>query len=167
MRKHLIYILLYLFDILLLFVSFFIMTLIKGVSFMQYVDTHSVFLLILIIIWLLISMSIRKVPRSHKRDYPLFVAKVILADTTIIGITVLLIFAFGQATLSRLVVFGTMVLGAILEILFGRLFFKLFFKEEETDISPSEEESVEEEKSSVISDEKIKIKRMKSVLFLN
>ena len=128
MRKHLIYILLYLFDIILLLVSFFLMTLIKGVSFIQYVDTHSVFLLTLIVIWLLVSMSIKKVPRSNKRDYPLFVAKVLLADTTIIGITVLMIFAFGQATLSRLVVFGTMVLGAILEILFGKLFFKLFFK---------------------------------------
>ena len=159
MRKHLIYILLYLFDIILLLVSFFLMTLIKGVSFIQYVDTHSVFLLTLIVIWLLVSMSIKKVPRSNKRDYPLFVAKVLLADTTIIGITVLMIFAFGQATLSRLVVFGTMVLGAILEILFGKLFFKLFFKEDETDVYPSEKESVENEKPFVISDEKIKIKR--------
>ena len=160
MRKHLIYILLYLFDILLLFVSFFCMTLIKGVSFIQYVNTHSVFLLTLIVIWLLVSMSIKKIPRNNKCDYPLFVANVLLSDTIIIGITVLLIFAFGQATLSRLVVFGTMVVGAILEILFGRMFFKLFVKENaETGIPWSEDESAHIEQPSEINYEKIKIKR--------
>lgn len=162
MLKHITHFFFYLFDVLLLLLSFFCMTLIKGVSFPQYVDTHRLFLSILIVIWLLMSIIIRKVPSKKVNDYSIYVMKVLISDIIVLGITIILIYASGQVTLSRLVVFGTMVLGIILELAIGKLLYKYSSVKEEYKKKKkhiSEYDLVNNDELQDFDAEKIKIKR--------
>jgi len=119
-KKTLLYIFI---DILLVTIAFLFFIWLKPASRRIYLPEYSPPFLFFLVIWLAVSFSIDKY-RLHKKDtlndilFP-----IIAGDFIILATTVTLIYAFGQFSYSRLIVFGTIFLSFVLEVVFGYLYF--------------------------------------------
>ncbi len=110
-------------DILIIFISFLIFIWIKPASkriyFPKYIDPFLFFAMV----WVLVSVIISKFDTHKARKPKDVIVPIIIANFTILAITTTLIYYFDMFNFSRLIVFGTILLATLLEILFAYFYF--------------------------------------------
>ena len=122
-RKQSGYVLFYIIDLVLLFVSFVIMAWYKQSSVRTYISSHHLYFLILASIWLMTSLINGKIPGRDAKNYTSYFIKVIISNLIAFGATMIILFGSGEISLSRIMVFGTVLMGSIFELIMGSLIF--------------------------------------------
>ena len=112
-----------LFDALIVTVSFLIFIWIKPASLRLYLPKYTDPFLIFLGVWLFVSFVLEKFKISLIKNENDVFAPILIANSTIIIITYLLIYYFKFYSYSRAIVYGTTLLSTFLEILAAYLFF--------------------------------------------
>ncbi len=95
----------------------------KQSSVRTYVSSHHVYFFILASIWLIASLINGKVPGKDAKNYTSYFLKVVITNLISFGATMIILFGSGEMGLSRIMVFGTVLLGSIFELIMGSLIF--------------------------------------------
>ncbi len=113
-------------DFLIIFISFLFFVWIKPATVRVYLPTYFPPFLFLGLVWIIVSLFIAKFD-FHKAKKPKdVIIPVLIANLTILAVITTLIYSFGYFNYSRLIVFGTILLSTILEVVFAYLYF--FYK---------------------------------------
>jgi lipopolysaccharide/colanic/teichoic acid biosynthesis glycosyltransferase len=109
-------------DIFILAISFLLMVWTKPASLRIYLPSHSIFFVILAVIWLLVSLVNGKMHRGKIINFSTLFNRVLGSNLISISITALLLYAFRHLDLSRIIVFGTAIVATFLELVFGSIY---------------------------------------------
>lgn len=119
-RRRVFYILI---DILIVTAAFLVFIWIKPASKRIYLPTYFNPFLFFTMVWLAVSFVISKYDLHKARKPKEALVPVLISNFTILAIVTTLIYSFGVFHYSRLIVFGTILLATILEIIFAYLYF--------------------------------------------
>ena len=119
-RRKIIYIII---DILIVFFSFLFFAWIKPATVRIYLPTYFKPFLFFTAVWLIVSFIVAKYDIHKGRKPKDVLIPVIISNLTILAVTTTLIYSFGVFNYSRLIVFGTILMATILEILFSYIYF--------------------------------------------
>jgi len=108
-------------DILILALSYFIMTLFKPAGFFAYVPSHAPFFLILALMWVAVSFLNGKIGRGHIINLRTLVYYVVTSNLIATSLAALILFAVRDLGYSRAVVFGTALTATLLELVAGMI----------------------------------------------
>ncbi|MFO7619967.1 MAG: sugar transferase [Bacteroidales bacterium] len=109
-------------DVVLLTISFLIMAWIKPSGLKSYVPSHSLFFIILVVIWIIVSLINGKMHRGKIINFTSLVYRVISSNIIALSLTALLMYTFRDYEYSRMVVLGTALLTTIFELFAGSVF---------------------------------------------
>jgi lipopolysaccharide/colanic/teichoic acid biosynthesis glycosyltransferase len=110
-------------DLLIIFLAFLFFAWIKPATVRVYLPTYFPPFLFFAMVWILVSIIIAKYD-LHKAKKPKDVLiPVIITNLTILAVVTTLIYSFGAFYYSRLIVFGTILLATLIEIVFAYLYF--------------------------------------------
>ena len=110
-------------DFLIIFVSFLFFAWIKPATVRVYLPNYFPPFLFFSLVWIVVSLFIAKFD-LHKAKKPKdVIIPVLIANLTILAVITTLIYSFGAFYYSRLIVFGTILLSTIFEIVFAYLYF--------------------------------------------
>lgn len=109
-------------DIIILAISFLLMVWTKPASLKSYLPSHSLFFLILAMIWILVSLINGKMHRGKIINFTLLFSKVITSNIISLSITALLMYTFRDYDYSRIIVLGTAIVATFLELLIGSIY---------------------------------------------
>lgn len=109
-------------DIVILAISFLAMVSTKPASFKGYLPSHSVFFVILAVIWLIVSLLNGKMHRGRIINYTSLFSLVISSNVIALSITALLMYTIREYAYSRTVVLGTAGVATLLELVIGTLY---------------------------------------------
>ena len=110
-------------DLLIIFASFLVFIWIKPASQRIYLPKYWEPFLFFSGVWLFISLFISKYNLYKARQFKDVYVPIIIANATIIAVITTLIYSFGLFGYSRLIVFGTILLTTLLELLVAYLYF--------------------------------------------
>ncbi len=110
-------------DFLIIFFSFLIFAWIKPATVRVYLPNYAMPFLFFSGVWLLVSLIISKYNLHKARKPKDVIVPVLIANLTILAVVTTLIYSFGAFFYSRLIVFGTILLSTLLEIVFAYLYF--------------------------------------------
>lgn len=119
-KKTLLYIFI---DILLVTTAFLFFVWLKPASKRIYLPEYSPPFFFFLIIWLAVSLAIDKYRLHKKESLNDVLFPIIAGDFIILAATVTLIYAFGQFSYSRLIVFGTIFLSFVFEVVLGYIYY--------------------------------------------
>ncbi|MBW6502195.1 MAG: sugar transferase [Bacteroidales bacterium] len=109
-------------DVVLLTISFLIMAWIKPSGLKSYVPSHSLFFIILVVIWIIVSLINGKMHRGKIINFTSLVYRVFSSNIIALSITALLMYTFRDYEYSRTVVLGTALLTTFFELFAGAVF---------------------------------------------
>ena len=109
-------------DIVILTISFLFVIWTKPASLKSYLPSHSVFFVVLAVIWLLVSLINGKMHRGKIINFSSLFNRVIGSNVISIAITTLLMYIFRDYDYSRTIVLGTALLATFLELVTGSVF---------------------------------------------
>ncbi len=112
-------------DVLLIGIAFFVMILLKGTPKTYLVEKYYWGLAILATVWFTISLTFDKFRIKKPIRFSSITLNVMFVNFVVLGIIVILMYGFRQYEYSRAVVFGTIGLATLLEILAGNLHYFL------------------------------------------
>ena len=113
-------------DVLIVSISFLVFVWIKPATLRIYLPNYFKPFLFFTSVWLFISVIISKYNIYKVRKYKDMYIPVLISNLTILAVITTLIYSFGAFHYSRLIVFGTILLASILELLLG--YFYVSFK---------------------------------------
>ena len=108
-------------DILILALSYFVVTLLKPSGFLEYVPSHAPFFLILALLWVIVSLLNGKIGRGHIINLRTLFYYVVTSNLIATSIAALILFAVRDLGYSRTVVFGTALTATFLELMAGMI----------------------------------------------
>src|SRR5512133_2453675 len=108
-------------DILILALSFILMTLLKPSGIRQYIPSHAPFFLVLALFWVIVSLLSGKIGSGQIVNLRTLLYHVITSNIVATSIAAMLMFAFRDLGFSRTVVFGTALTATFLELAAGTL----------------------------------------------
>jgi len=109
-------------DILILALSYVLMTMLKPAGIKAYIPSHITFFIVLAFLWILVSLVSGKIGRGHIVNLRSLLRHVLSANLIATSIAALLLFALRDLSYSRQVVFGTAITATLLELAFGTLY---------------------------------------------
>lgn len=109
-------------DIVILTVSYLLMTMLKPSGVRNYVPSHLTFFLVLALLWIIVSFASGKIGRGKIINLRTLLTHVLTANLIATSIAALLLFALRDLGYSRQVVFGTALTATVIELAFGALF---------------------------------------------
>lgn len=122
MQKRSFRVLTVLMDIIILAVSFLVMVWIKPASRSHYLPTHMDFFIILAVMWIIVSLAGGKMHRGKVTNLRSMFTRTIVTNLISISIAALLIIALRLGGHSRFIMFGTVALATVLELIMGTIF---------------------------------------------
>jgi len=108
-------------DILILALSFILMTTLKPAGIKAYVPSHAPFFIVLALLWVAVSLVNGKIGSGRIINLRTLFYYVITSNLVATSIAALLMYAFRDAGYSRAVVFGTALTATVLELIGGAL----------------------------------------------
>ncbi len=108
-------------DILILALSFIVMTWLKPAGMKTYVPSHAPFFLVLALFWVIVSLLSGKIGSGQIVNLKTLLYHVITSNIVATSIAAMLMFAFRDLGFSRTVVFGTALTATFLELVAGTL----------------------------------------------
>lgn len=108
-------------DILILALSFFVMTLLKPAGIKEYVPSHAPFFSILALLWVAVSLLNGKIGRGHIINLRTLFYYVVTSNLIATSLAALILFAVRDLGYSRTVVFGTAITATFLELAAGMI----------------------------------------------
>jgi len=109
-------------DIVILTVSYVLMTMLKPSGARHYVPSHLTFFLVLAMLWIIVSVASGKIGRGRIINLRTLLAHVLTANLIATSIAALLLFALRDLGYSRQVVFGTALTATVIELAFGTIY---------------------------------------------
>ena len=109
-------------DIVILTVSYVLMTMLKPSGVRHYVPSHLTFFLVLALLWIIVSVASGKIGRGRIINLRTLFAHVLTANLIATSIAALLLFALRDLGYSRQVVFGTALTATVVELAFGTIY---------------------------------------------
>jgi len=109
-------------DIVILTLSYVLMTMLKPSGVRHYIPSHLTFFLILALLWIIVSVASGKIGRGKIVNLRTLLTHVLSANLIATSLAALLLFAFRDLGYSRQVVFGTAITATIIELAFGSLY---------------------------------------------
>jgi lipopolysaccharide/colanic/teichoic acid biosynthesis glycosyltransferase len=109
-------------DIIILAISFLAMVWTKPASLKSYLPSHSLFFLILAVIWLIVSLINGKMHRGKIINFSSLFNRVISSNIISLAITALLMYTFRDYDYSRTIVLGTAIVATFLELIIGSVY---------------------------------------------
>jgi lipopolysaccharide/colanic/teichoic acid biosynthesis glycosyltransferase len=109
-------------DILILALSYILMTMLKPAGIKAYIPSHLTFFIVLAFLWIIVSVITGKIGRGHIINLRTLLTHVLAANLVATSISALLLFALRDLGYSRQVVFGTAITATFLELAFGTLY---------------------------------------------
>jgi lipopolysaccharide/colanic/teichoic acid biosynthesis glycosyltransferase len=110
-------------DLIIIFLSFLFFAWIKPATVRIYLPTYFPSFLFFSFVWIFVSLIISKYELHKARKPKDVLVPVIIANLTILAVVTTLIYSFGAFGYSRLIVFGTILLSSIVEIIFAYFYF--------------------------------------------
>ena len=108
-------------DILILALSFFVMTLLKPAGIKEYVPSHAPFFSILALLWVAVSLLNGKIGRGHIINLRTLFYYVVTSNLIATSLAALILFAVRDLGYSRTIVFGTAIMATFLELAAGMI----------------------------------------------
>ena len=109
-------------DIVILTISFLIVISTKPSGLKGYLPSHSIFFLVLVLIWLIVSLLNGKMHRGRVINYTSLFSRVIGSNIIALSITALLMYSIREYFYSRTIVLGTAGIATLLELILGTLY---------------------------------------------
>jgi len=109
-------------DIVILTLSYVLMTMLKPSGVKHYIPSHLTFFIILALLWIIVSVASGKIGRGKIVNLRTLLTHVLTANLIATSLAALLLFAFRDLGYSRQVVFGTAITATIIELAFGTLY---------------------------------------------
>jgi lipopolysaccharide/colanic/teichoic acid biosynthesis glycosyltransferase len=109
-------------DIVILAISFLLVALLKPAGLKAYIPSHSIFFVVLAVLWLVVSLINGKMHRGRIINFTSLFNKVLSSNIISLSITVLLMYIFRDSGFSRTIVLGTFLVATFLELVFGSVF---------------------------------------------
>jgi Sugar transferases involved in lipopolysaccharide synthesis len=109
-------------DIVILAVSFLVMVWTKPASLKSYLPSHSLFFLILALVWIFVSLVNGKMHRGKVINFSSLFNRVITSNLISLSITALLMYSFRDYDYSRTIVLGTAIVATFLELVIGSVY---------------------------------------------
>ncbi len=109
-------------DIVILTVSYVLMTMLKPSGVRLYGPSHLTFFLVLALLWIIVSVASGKIGRGRIVNLRTLLAHVLTANLIATSIAALLLFALRDLGYSRQVVFGTALTATVIELAFGTIY---------------------------------------------
>jgi len=131
-------------DILILALSFILMTWLKPAGMKEYVSSHAPFFILLALLWVIVSLLNGKIGRGNIINLRTLFYFVITSNLIATSLVALILFAFRDLGYSRTVVFGTALTATLLELVFGTIYmaFRKASVQEYDQPRPSERDQV-------------------------
>lgn len=108
-------------DIIILAMSYVLMTMLKPAGLKEYVPSHLTFFMVLVLLWIIVSVISGKIGRGLIINLRTLVYRVITCNLIAISIAALFMFGIRDLGYSRMVVFGTAITATVLELVVGIL----------------------------------------------
>jgi len=109
-------------DIVILAISFLAMVWVKPASLKHYLPSHSLFFIILAVIWLIVSLLNGKMHRGKIINFSTLFNRVLSSNIISLAITALIMYSFREYTYSRTIVLGTALVATFLELVIGSVY---------------------------------------------
>jgi hypothetical protein len=109
-------------DIVILTISYVLMTMLKPAGVKHYIPSHLTFFVILALLWIIVSVASGKIGRGRIINLRTLLTHVLTANLIATSIVALLLFAFRDLAYSRQVVFGTVITATVIELVFGTIY---------------------------------------------
>ena len=109
-------------DILILALSFFLMSLLKGAGTGAYLSSHLHFFLILAFLWIIVSLAAGKIGYGRIINLRALFSRVLLSNLVATSLAALILFAMRDLSYSRQMVFGTAFTATLLELVLGTVY---------------------------------------------
>ena len=109
-------------DIVILTISYVLMTMLKPSGVRHYIPSHLTFFLVLALLWIIVSVASGKIGRGRIINLRTLLTHVLAANLIATSIAALLLFALRDLGYSRQVVFGTAITATVVELAFGALY---------------------------------------------
>ncbi|MGD0340868.1 MAG: hypothetical protein ABSA76_04060, partial [Bacteroidales bacterium] len=109
-------------DIFILAISFLLMVWTKPASLRVYLPSHTIFFVLLAVIWLFVSLINGKMHRGKIINFSSLFNRVLGSNLISIAITALILYAFRDLDYSRTIVLGTAIVATLLELIFGSIY---------------------------------------------
>jgi len=106
-------------DIVILAISFIVVTLTKPSSIKGYVPSHAPFFISLAIIWIIVSLLNGKMHRGKVINFSSLLYRVLSSNLISISVTALMMYVFRDYAYSRTIVLGTALVATLLELIIG------------------------------------------------
>lgn len=131
-------------DILILALSFILMTWLKPAGMKEYVSSHAPFFILLALLWVIVSLLNGKIGRGNIINLRTLFYFVITSNLIATSLVALILFAFRDLGYSRTVVFGTALTATLLELVFGTIYmaFRKASVQDYDQLRPSERDQV-------------------------
>jgi lipopolysaccharide/colanic/teichoic acid biosynthesis glycosyltransferase len=131
-------------DIIILALSYFLMTLLKPAGIREYVPSHAPFFVLLALLWMVVSILNGKIGKGNITNLRTLFYFVITSNLIATSIVALILYAFRDLGYSRTVVFGTALTATFLELFSGMIWlaFSKASIQEIDQIRPSERDMV-------------------------
>jgi len=112
-------------DIIILTLSYILMTMLKPEGMKAYIPSHITFFVMLASLWIIVSVASGKMGRGRIVNLRTLFSHVLIANLIATSIAALLLFASRDLGYSRQVVFGTAITATIIELVFGTLYLSI------------------------------------------
>ncbi len=109
-------------DIVILTISYVLMTMLKPSGVKQYIPSHLTFFVVLALLWIIVSVATGKIGRGRIVNLRTLLTHVLSANLIATSVAALLLFALRDLGYSRQVVFGTALTATVIELAFGALY---------------------------------------------
>ncbi len=109
-------------DIIILAISFVLMVWMKPASKAHYLPSHMDFFIILAVVWVIISVVGGKMHRGKVTNLRSLLYRTLLCNFMSLAVAVFFIIAFNMAGHSRLIMFGTVLLATVIELVVGVIY---------------------------------------------
>jgi len=109
-------------DIVILTLSYILMTMLKPAGMKAYIPSHIPFFVMLAFLWIVVSVASGKMGRGRIINLRTLFSHVLIANLIATSVAALLLFASRDLGYSRQVVFGTAITATVFELVFGALY---------------------------------------------
>jgi hypothetical protein len=109
-------------DIVILTLSYILMTMLKPAGIKAYIPSHIPFFVMLAFLWIIVSVASGKMGRGRIINLRTLLSHVLIANLIATSVAALLLFALRDLGYSRQVVFGTAITATVFELIFGALY---------------------------------------------
>lgn len=110
-------------DILILVVSYVLMTMLKPSGMKEYIPSHLTFFILLALLWIVVSLLGGKLGRGLIVNLRTLFYRVLMSNLIATSIAALFLFGMRDLGYSRMVVFGTALTATLLELILGAAWF--------------------------------------------